>query len=43
LVEAHRGLPTGHGRIGLAVYAKNRRIVYAVVQSIRGLAGWAFA
>ncbi|HEX8832228.1 MAG TPA: hypothetical protein VF705_13725, partial [Longimicrobium sp.] len=27
------GLPTGTGRIGLAVYAKDPRIVYAVVQS----------
>jgi photosystem II stability/assembly factor-like uncharacterized protein len=30
------GLPTGTGRIGLAVYAKDPRIVYAVVQSDEG-------
>jgi photosystem II stability/assembly factor-like uncharacterized protein len=27
------GLPTGTGRIGLSVYAKNPKVVYAVVQS----------
>jgi photosystem II stability/assembly factor-like uncharacterized protein len=30
------GLPPGTGRIGLSVYAKNPRIVYAVVQSDAG-------
>jgi photosystem II stability/assembly factor-like uncharacterized protein len=35
------GLPTETGRIGLAVFAKNPRIVYAVVQSDpEGAAGW---
>jgi photosystem II stability/assembly factor-like uncharacterized protein len=36
------GLPKATGRIGLAVFAKNPRIVYAVVQSDpEGSAGWA--
>lgn len=36
------GLPKDTGRIGLAVFAKNGRIVYAVVQSDpEGAAGWA--
>jgi len=35
------GLPKDTGRIGLAVFAKNPRIVYAVVQSDpEGAAGW---
>ncbi|MGE5357430.1 MAG: WD40/YVTN/BNR-like repeat-containing protein [Bacteroidales bacterium] len=34
--KLERGLPKATGRIGLAVYAKNPRIVYAVVQSYEG-------
>jgi photosystem II stability/assembly factor-like uncharacterized protein len=35
------GLPKDTGRIGLAVYAKNPRIVYATVQSDPEAGGWA--
>ena len=35
------GLPKEAGRIGLAVYAKNPKIVYAIVQSDPEAGGWA--